>query len=119
MERKAKIETIASPRDEDLRNKMANLVGQKIGKDKVTPEACVIMSKDYILLEAALKSDKIVLSLDGQVCFHFTVAAKAIPEIREIVWVNPGKAEDTAIAWLEAGAEPEPHRQLGFRQNTV
>ncbi len=118
MERKAKIELHTSLRDEGLRDKMTNLIGQQIGRNKITQEACAIMLKDCHLLEAALKSDKIILSLDNKARFHFKVVSDKIEDISAILWVNPDKAEEEAITWLEAGAEPEAHRQLGFRQTT-
>lgn len=116
MDRKNKIQEIPSPGNADLRDKVTSLIGQKIGKTRVTQEICSIMLKDCVLLEAALQSGKSILSLDEKVRFHFSVATENIGEIREIVWVNPDKAEENAIAWLEAGANPEEHRQLGFQQ---
>ena len=117
MERQAKIQLHDSLRDEGLRDKMTSLIGQQIGRDKITQEVCAIMLKDCHLLEAALESNKIVLSLDNKARFHFKVASVEIEDISEILWVNPDKAEENAIAWLEAGAEPEKHRQLGFQQS--
>jgi hypothetical protein len=91
------------------------LVGKKIENEILTEAVCNIMLKDCHLVEAALDADQIVISLDDKVRFHFQTISQTIQEISLIVWVNPDKPEEGTIAWLEAGAEPEKHRQLGFR----
>ena len=88
-----------------LATRVQRLVGKKVGHEILTEAVCVIMLKDCHLLEASLAADRVIISLDDRVRFHFTVAANVISEIREIVWVNPDKPKETAIAWLEAGAE--------------
>jgi hypothetical protein len=94
------------------------LTGKKVGMEILSESICAIMLKDCHLLEASLAADNIIVSLDDKVRFHFTAAAESIGEIRGIVWVNPDKEDEEVIAWLEAGAEPEPRRQLGFEQAT-
>lgn len=77
------------------------------------------MLKDCHLLEAALKTNNTILALDDRARLHLSIAASVIKKIRPIVWVNPDKAEEDALAWLEGGAEPEKHRQLGFQPDTT
>ena len=71
------------------------------------------MSKDCHLLEAAIATDKIVISLDEKARNPFDKAAKSIKELHEIMWVNPDKPEENALIWLENGAIIEKSRQLG------
>ncbi|OYQ63362.1 hypothetical protein B9G53_17465 [Pseudanabaena sp. SR411] len=71
------------------------------------------MWKDCHLLEAAIATDKIVVSLDEKARNPFDKAAKSIKELHEIMWVNPDKPEENALVWLENGATIEKSRQLG------
>lgn len=75
------------------------------------------MLKDFHLIEAALVTDRTVIALDETVRALFGTACQTMGQMKSIVWVNPDKLEEATITWLEAGAEPETHRQLGFRQN--
>lgn len=70
------------------------------------------MIKDIRLIDAALATDKIVISLDERVRKLFAKAAEQVNELKDIIWVNPAKPEEQAIIWLENGAEPEIERQL-------
>jgi hypothetical protein len=72
-----------------------------------------IMNKDLLLLEAALKTDSLVTSLDEKARNPFTRVAKFIPEIQQIVWVNPDKPEEKPIDWLRDGAPADDWRMLG------
>jgi len=98
--------------------RIQRLVGRKIGYEILSDAVCTIMLKDCHLLEAALNADQVVISLDDKVRFHFMAVSEVIAEITPIVWVNPNKAEEEVVAWLQAGAEPERHRQLGFGHTT-
>ena len=71
------------------------------------------MWKDCHLLEAAIATDKIIISLDEKARTPFDKAAKSIKELHEIMWVNPNKSEENALIWLESGAAKEKQRQLG------
>jgi hypothetical protein len=110
-----RIEIRDSCHNEDLRNRVIEMAGQKIGQTKITEEICQIILKDCHLLEAALTTDKVILALDEKARKPLKTTAQVVEEISPIVWVNPDKPEEGTIAWLEAGAEPEKHRQLGFR----
>lgn len=72
------------------------------------------MFKDLRLLEAAIATDKTVISLDDNTArTFFSQAASEINALKEIVWVNPDKVEEeTPIEWLENGAKPESKRLL-------
>ncbi len=90
--------------DADLRN--------QIYEHTANPHVAEILIKDAILIEAALRSDHIIASLDDKARRHYVEAARHIERIRDIVWINPCKTPDAIIRWLEKGAKPEPSFQL-------
>lgn len=71
--------------------------------------------KDICLLEAALASDRTIISLDENTARRFFhQASLQLKLLRTIVWVNPDKIEaERPIEWLEAGAPADPERMLG------
>ncbi len=83
----------------------------------IAPRAAELraMRKDFHLLEAALATDQNVVSLDEIVRALFDRAAVSVVVLKNIVWVNPDKATEEPIAWLEKNAKPERKRMLGFR----
>ena len=88
----------------------------KIEKTATNEKAHEDMQKDFRLLEAALATDRTIISLDETIRQHFTRAAQRVGEIRNTVWVNPDRTEEEQpLAWLQNGAQPEEHRQLGAR----
>jgi hypothetical protein len=70
------------------------------------------MLKDAHLVEAALATDRIVLSRDERVRKLFGKAAEPIPQIGEIHWANPERIEEAVVAWLSDGARADPKRWL-------
>ena len=74
------------------------------------------MLKDIHLVEAALETDKTVISMDetARLCFH--EVAQKIAVFKQIVWVNPSKDDELCIEWLQNGAEREKERLLGYRK---
>ena len=82
-------------------------------KDNNIKEA---MLKDCLLIEAALATDKIVISLDEKVRRYFNQASVTVKNLKVILWINPDKSEDKAITWLQDGAKIEPARLLGHEQ---
>jgi ABC-type iron transport system FetAB ATPase subunit len=80
-----------------------------------TDKKWAAMVKDILLLEAALATDHRIVSLDEKSARkYFTEAAHQIKQLRQLVWVNPSKTEEKAIAWLQDGAPAEEKRMLGF-----
>jgi hypothetical protein len=73
------------------------------------------MFKDLRLIEAAIATDRIVISLDDNTARRFFGrVAVQVDELKEIVWVNPAKIEEEKpIEWLEKGAEAQSDRLLG------
>ena len=85
----------------------------KIEKCLKTDKEKEAVFKDFHLIEAALKSDKIIISLDEIVRKLFSQSAKTINELQEITWVNPIKQEEDSMTWLENGASYQAYRCLG------
>jgi hypothetical protein len=74
------------------------------------------MTKDILLLEAALATDRCIASLDENTARkYFTNAAKEIVKIQQLVWVNPSKENEDPIKWLEKGAPADTERMLGYQ----
>ena len=55
------------------------------------------MLKDCLLIEAALATDKIVISLDEKVRRYFNQASVTVKNLKVILWINPEKSGDKAI----------------------
>ncbi len=70
------------------------------------------ISKDCLLIEAALEADRVVLSLDETVRVLFARAALKVVEMRDIVWTNPMIDAEQCCQWLAASAKPDRHRML-------
>lgn len=102
-----KAELIDSAEDWVLRGK----IDQASPNDK----ARAAMLKDTHLLEAALVTDEVVVALDETVRALFIEAAISVGEIRNVVWINPDKADEEPLPWLEGGAKPDKKRLLGTK----
>jgi hypothetical protein len=72
------------------------------------------MLKDVHLLEAALTTDKLIISLNEVDRKRFQAIAQKIGEIRALIWVNPVLVEEQCIVWLENRCPAEKQRQLGY-----
>ena len=71
--------------------------------------------KDFHLIEAALMTDRTVISLDEEARRLFVAASRNLGGLRNVMWVNPDKPQERPVPWLENGAKPEKRRLLGFR----
>ena len=106
IDREKVIEDLIAP-DDLLKERVINTAKPEAVKQKED------ILKDYFLLEAALASDKTVISLDDKTARKlFSQASQNIDEIKEIVWVNPDKSEEKPIEWLMNGALAETERFL-------
>lgn len=81
------------------------------------PDKLKAMEKDLLLVEAALKTDRCVISSDNKVRRYLGEVCEQISVLRGICWVNPIVEEEAACEWLCEGAKPEKHRMLGFLEN--
>ena len=105
MDARKKVVRINPSENEQLQNKITTTTHDE--------NEIEVMQKDFHLLEAALKTDKTVISLDQTVRTLFAQASQQVGEIRDIIWVNPERTEEEQpITWLQSGAPSEPHRQL-------
>jgi len=75
-----------------------------------------IMVKDLRLVEAAIATDRTVISLDNKVRECFAKVAVQVDELKDIIWVNPAQIAEKPLNWLQNGAEPEIERSLGFQK---
>jgi hypothetical protein len=71
------------------------------------------MDKDFHLIEAALASDRAIISLDDTVRQLYSQAAISVGEIKKIVWGNPVNPNDDLLLWLQNNAPADTKRQLG------
>lgn len=87
---------------------------QHIDQYALSENKRLAMLKDVHLVEAALQTDKIVISMDEVVrgCFH-TLSGQA-PQLRLLVWLNPCQEHETLLDWLRNGAEHDHERCLGY-----
>ena len=61
--------------------------------------------KDLHLIEAAVTTDRIVVSLDDSARSIFHDVSRDVPEIGGIAWINPDTLGEDGREWLENGAK--------------
>jgi hypothetical protein len=72
------------------------------------------MLKDVLLLEAALVTDKTVVSMNEIDRKRFAEICEHIALIRDVVWANPDITDEKCLEWLEEGAPDDDFRKLGY-----
>ncbi len=72
-----------------------------------------IMIKDARLIEAALASDQIVVSLDDKARLHFRDICVRITRLKRVSWINPNVKSDQYVKWMEEGAKSLKDHKLG------
>jgi hypothetical protein len=108
MERRRKLDWIKAETDDELREAIAEIAASENEK--------AAMEKDAFLLEAAgATTDRMVVSRDEVVRGLFRELAVQLPRVGKVVWINPGREEDSALEWLRRGAKGERTRRLGHR----
>jgi hypothetical protein len=95
MTSRAKVEDIANVPNEDLRSQVPGTVSAQ---------------KDLHLIEAALATDKIVISLDDRARAELSVPAAA-----DVMWIHPVDEGGRIIYWLNKGADVVDEWKLGVR----
>lgn len=88
------------------------LLRASIENSAITAAQWRAVEKDMHLVEAAIATDKLVVSKDEQARTPLKVAASDVAALKRIIWVNPTKPEETPVRWLEQGAKAERSRQL-------
>jgi len=104
-----KVEKVETPEDAVLRRRLIEIAASSNATDAAV--------KDVHLVEAALASDGLIVSMDDEARSLFRELSRQAKQIRHLVWINPAVEEETPIAWLKAGAPTEEHRKLGFRSH--
>ncbi len=111
MDARRKVVRINPPESRELQDKIAKTTDNEDDTEAI--------QKDMHLLEAAMQTDKTIVSLDETIRSLFAYASRQVREIRYIIWVNPERTtEEQPITWLKNGALPEVHRQLSTYQPT-
>ncbi len=65
-----------------------------------------------LVIDACVASSKIIISHDERAREAFSSAASKVHALKDLTWVNPDCEEEDVVAWLQAGARPERHRQF-------
>ena len=87
-----------------------------ISNSSLTQRERDALLKDVHLIEAALKADFAVVSLDETARTLFREIAHEAGLLKPVVWVNPVRKEESAIEWLKGGAKDEKKRRLAFEE---
>lgn len=69
-----------------------------------------LLTKDLLLVEAALATDERIVSRDTRARAGFRYIATSRPEIRRLHWTSP--VEPACCPWLASGAPADPQLQL-------
>jgi hypothetical protein len=105
MEARKKVHREEDPARDELREKVKEAVAADKDRDAIL--------KDIHLVEAALRTDLIVISLDDRVRGLLSGVSRTVGELRRLLWANPAIGAEDAIAWLGKGAKAEKGRELG------
>jgi hypothetical protein len=95
MTSRAKVEAIVDVPNQDLRAQAPGTVSAQ---------------KDLHLIEAALATDKIVISLDDKARVELSVPAAA-----DVMWIHPVDKGGRVIYWLNKGGDAVEEWKLGVR----
>lgn len=70
------------------------------------------MLKDLHLIDAAMATDRRIVSLDDAARRLFAAVSDGVGELRNIVWVNPAEGNERPVEWLLDGAPAEEEHIL-------
>jgi len=91
----------------------------RLGETALADKAREAARKDLPLVEAALSSDRVVVSLDDEARNLFSQLSSVATELRGLMWVNPVRESESLTDWLRRGRRPVRHWQLGcWREGT-
>lgn len=71
------------------------------------PNEEAAIHKDLILIDAAVGSDRRVVSADETIRRLFARATKFVGHIEDIMWANPMQPADNTHHWIRSGAPAE------------
>lgn len=109
---KDKVKTPAVTTDHELQQAINDFARGVSDDFEVITSYRQAMQKDRLLLEAALASDELILSLNEKDRRRFAEACDEIQSIQTIVWSNPAGEDENSLDWIKQGASPEPHLRL-------
>ena len=69
-----------------------------------------ILAKDLLLVEAALETDKRIVSRDSEACDCYRELAESGSSIKDVHWANP--IDDACLSWIGEGAPRRATLQL-------
>lgn len=72
------------------------------------------IKKDFHLIEAALETDRKIISLDAKARVKFAEASDTDARLGKIIWTNPSNEDHDSLKWLREGANDEDRLTLGF-----
>jgi hypothetical protein len=75
------------------------------------------LAEDLHLVEAALASDRIVVSRDDAARALFRSVTGDCPEIEKVLWCNPVELGEEGVEWLRTGARVVKAWQLGSKRS--
>jgi len=90
-------------------------LGQQIDLIDIPQASKTAMLKDCHLIEAAIATERRIISLDATARELFSVASHNVKEIRDVIWVNPADDSGRKVAWLKDGAPVQVKWQLGHK----
>lgn len=96
---------VVSGEKENLATKLANT--------KISGSVPRAFRKDAHLVEGALQTEGVVISLDSTAKQHYSAVVGSFPELRRVMWVDPSNEPGAVGRWLEQGAEHDSAFCLG------
>lgn len=104
--------TIVVPKNTDV-----NVFDRIVNAAETTDRPDVVefveaVAKDIHLIEAGLRSDLIVISLDKKAKANFEQISMQVGELANIEWINP-ELDTDVVGWLKAGAKNSSYPRLG------
>ena len=88
---------------------------QKIDLINIPQASKTAMLKDCHLIEAAIATDRRIISMDAAARELFSAASHNIKEIKDVIWANPATDSEQVMAWLKEGAPVQVKWQLGHK----
>jgi len=92
-----KLSEIREPEREALRSQLKQL--------GLTESQWKAVARDIPLIEAALATDRVVVSCDDTARNSFHGLASRCPELSSVAWVNPSEDPENVLRWLAEGAQ--------------
>lgn len=102
-----------------LRNKVDMVDGEegglatRLASTKVSGSVPRAFREDAHLIDGALRTDRVVVSLDATARQQYSAVVELLPQLRRVMWVDPSNKPDAVMRWLEQGAEHDPASCLG------